>query len=133
MTPGSTNPTTTVTDGSTTAVVNNEDVSTFTGGGFTAVPRTNDFMTPAIAAANAAYNSTLDAGRSAIDAARAAHAALRTYEGAPAAAVAYAPLVAAPAAADSAGTAGQIAYDATHIYVCVATNTWVRAVLATWP
>ena len=41
-------------------------------------------------------------------------------------------LVAAPAAAGSAGVAGQIAYDATHIYVCVATNTWVRALLATF-
>ncbi len=41
-------------------------------------------------------------------------------------------LVAAPATATSAGTAGQIAYDATHIYVCVATNTWVRALLATF-
>ena len=40
--------------------------------------------------------------------------------------------VAAPSTASSAGTAGQIAYDATHIYVCVATNTWVRATLATF-
>ena len=41
-------------------------------------------------------------------------------------------LVAAPSTASSAGVPGQIAYDATHIYVCVATNTWVRAVLATF-
>jgi hypothetical protein len=41
-------------------------------------------------------------------------------------------IVEAPAAADSTGTAGQIAYDATHIYVCVDTDTWVRADLATW-
>ena len=40
---------------------------------------------------------------------------------------------AAPLAANSAGIAGQIAFDATHIYVCVATATWVRATLATWP
>lgn len=40
--------------------------------------------------------------------------------------------VTAPAAADSTGVAGQVAYDATHFYVCVATNTWVRASLATW-
>jgi hypothetical protein len=40
--------------------------------------------------------------------------------------------VAAPVAANSAGVAGTWAYDATHIYVCVAANTWVRAVLATW-
>jgi hypothetical protein len=41
-------------------------------------------------------------------------------------------LVAAPSTASSAGAAGQFAYDATHIYVCVATNTWVRASLATF-
>jgi hypothetical protein len=41
-------------------------------------------------------------------------------------------IVAAPALATSAGKAGQIAYDATHIYVCVALNTWVRALLATF-
>lgn len=40
--------------------------------------------------------------------------------------------VVAPSTAGSAGKAGQIAYDATHFYVCVATNTWVRALLATW-
>ena len=38
----------------------------------------------------------------------------------------------APASATSAGTPGQIAWDATHIYVCVAKNTWVRATLATF-
>jgi hypothetical protein len=41
-------------------------------------------------------------------------------------------VVAAPATATSAGKAGQIAFDATHIYVCVATNVWVRAILATF-
>ena len=40
--------------------------------------------------------------------------------------------VSAPANASSTGTAGTWAYDSTHIYVCVATNTWVRASLATW-
>jgi hypothetical protein len=40
--------------------------------------------------------------------------------------------VAAPGTASSAGVAGQWAYDATHIYVCIATNTWVRATLATF-
>jgi hypothetical protein len=44
----------------------------------------------------------------------------------------YPGLVAAPSTATSAGTAGSIAYDGTHIYVCVATNTWVRATLATF-
>lgn len=38
----------------------------------------------------------------------------------------------APATAGATGTTGQIAFDATHIYVCIATNTWVRATLATW-
>lgn len=38
----------------------------------------------------------------------------------------------APATATSAGTPGMIAYDATHLYVCVAANTWVRVTLATF-
>lgn len=37
-----------------------------------------------------------------------------------------------PATAASTGTAGQVAYDATHFYVCIATNTWVRVSLATF-
>lgn len=40
--------------------------------------------------------------------------------------------VAVPASASSTGTAGQIAYNGTHIFVCVATNTWCRASIATW-
>jgi hypothetical protein len=40
--------------------------------------------------------------------------------------------VSAPATASSAGTAGQIARDASYIYVCTATNTWCRAAIATW-
>jgi len=38
----------------------------------------------------------------------------------------------APATAASAGTAGMIAYDATHLYVCVQANVWVRVALATF-
>jgi hypothetical protein len=38
----------------------------------------------------------------------------------------------APATATSPGKPGQIAYDATHFYVCVAADVWVRAALATW-
>jgi hypothetical protein len=38
----------------------------------------------------------------------------------------------APATSTSVGNTGQIAYDSSHIYVCIATNTWVRASLATW-
>jgi hypothetical protein len=38
----------------------------------------------------------------------------------------------APATATTAGRAGQIAYDGTYIYICIATNTWRRATHATW-
>ena len=41
-------------------------------------------------------------------------------------------VVSAPTTATQIGAAGQIAYDATHFYVCVATNTWVRSTLTTW-
>ena len=37
-----------------------------------------------------------------------------------------------PATATSPGTPNQVAFDATHLYVCIATNTWVRATLATF-
>ena len=37
-----------------------------------------------------------------------------------------------PATATDTGTQGQICWDASYIYVCTATNTWVRAALATW-
>lgn len=39
---------------------------------------------------------------------------------------------AVPVSATSSGSAGQIAYDANFIYVCVATNTWKRTALTTW-
>lgn len=45
---------------------------------------------------------------------------------------AFSNFVAAPAVATSLGTPGQVAYDSTHFYVCIATNTWVRVVLATF-
>ena len=38
----------------------------------------------------------------------------------------------APATATSTGTAGDVRYDADYIYICVATNTWKRALLLTW-
>ena len=38
----------------------------------------------------------------------------------------------APANSTASGTPNQVAYDATHFYVCIATNTWVRATLATF-
>lgn len=37
-----------------------------------------------------------------------------------------------PTLATDAGSPGQIAYDATHIYVCIASNTWVRANASSW-
>lgn len=40
--------------------------------------------------------------------------------------------VAAPASAVSTGTAGQLAYDSSWLYVCVATDTWVRMAMLTW-
>lgn len=37
-----------------------------------------------------------------------------------------------PASATDTGTAGQVCWDASYIYVCTATDTWVRASIATW-
>lgn len=37
-----------------------------------------------------------------------------------------------PATISSTGRAGQVAFDSTHLYVCVATNTWVKATLTTF-
>ncbi len=37
-----------------------------------------------------------------------------------------------PAGASSPGTPPQIAYDSMYLYVCVATDTWVRTALASW-
>ena len=39
----------------------------------------------------------------------------------------------APAAANSTGTKGEIVISDSHIYVCVATDTWKRVAIATWP
>jgi hypothetical protein len=38
----------------------------------------------------------------------------------------------APASATATGRAGQVAYDASYIYVCTAANTWRRALLSSW-
>lgn len=38
----------------------------------------------------------------------------------------------APASAIDTGLKGQIAYDNSYVYVCIATNTWKRAALVTW-
>lgn len=37
-----------------------------------------------------------------------------------------------PASATAIGTTGQIYWDEDYLYVCVSTNSWVRAPLATW-
>ena len=37
-----------------------------------------------------------------------------------------------PETSESTGDTGQIVWDDNYIYVCVATNTWKRASLATW-
>lgn len=42
------------------------------------------------------------------------------------------PWVAAPAAANSAGFVGQMAWDTSYFYICTAANTWKRAAIATW-
>lgn len=41
-------------------------------------------------------------------------------------------VVSVPASATSTGTPNQIAFDSNYFYICVATNTWVRASLVTW-
>lgn len=38
-----------------------------------------------------------------------------------------------PASAGAAGDQGDICWDANFVYVCVSTNTWKRAAIATWP
>lgn len=38
----------------------------------------------------------------------------------------------APASAAASGSAGQIRYDSSYIYICTATNTWKRVAVATW-
>ena len=38
----------------------------------------------------------------------------------------------APATAASTGTAGDVRYDASFVYICTATNTWKRAAITTW-
>jgi hypothetical protein len=38
-----------------------------------------------------------------------------------------------PSSATDYGTAGEVRWDASYIYICVATNTWKRAAIATWP
>jgi len=37
-----------------------------------------------------------------------------------------------PSSASDTGIAGTIVWDASYIYVCIATNTWKRAGISTW-
>jgi hypothetical protein len=37
-----------------------------------------------------------------------------------------------PTANNSVGTKGQISYDSSYVYICIATNTWRRANISTW-
>lgn len=39
---------------------------------------------------------------------------------------------AAPASASDTGTAGEVRWDASYLYICTATNTWKRVAIATW-
>lgn len=39
---------------------------------------------------------------------------------------------AAPTTAGAAGTKGEIRYDDSYVYICIATNTWKRAAISTW-
>ena len=41
-------------------------------------------------------------------------------------------IVGVPANATATGVAGQLAFNSTHVYICVATNTWKRASIASW-
>ncbi len=38
----------------------------------------------------------------------------------------------APSSASDTGTTGEVRWTATHVYLCTATDTWVRAALSTW-
>ena len=37
-----------------------------------------------------------------------------------------------PASATAAGTQGEVCWDTSYIYVCVATNTWKRTAITAW-
>ena len=39
----------------------------------------------------------------------------------------------APSSASDTGTTGQVRIDSDYIYVCVATDTWKRVAISTWP
>lgn len=37
-----------------------------------------------------------------------------------------------PTSATDTGTKGEIKYDASYVYICVATNSWIKVVRAVW-
>lgn len=41
-------------------------------------------------------------------------------------------LASVPASATATGAVGQISFDASYLYVCVATNVWKRVAIAAW-
>ena len=42
------------------------------------------------------------------------------------------PVSSTPASASATGTAGEIRWDGTYLYICTATNTWRRIAHSTW-
>jgi len=44
----------------------------------------------------------------------------------------YARVVSVPASASDLGELNDIAFDANYLYICIATNTWMRVAIATW-
>lgn len=37
-----------------------------------------------------------------------------------------------PASAAATGTKGEVKYDASYVYICIATDSWIRVVRAAW-
>ena len=37
-----------------------------------------------------------------------------------------------PASSTATGTKGEVKYDASYVYICIATNSWIRAVREEW-
>lgn len=44
----------------------------------------------------------------------------------------YLKVVSVPVSATASGIAGQVAYDASYFYICVAANTWRRVAISSW-
>jgi hypothetical protein len=42
------------------------------------------------------------------------------------------PVTRTPASAAATGTTGDICWDSSYVYVCVATDTWKRTAISTW-